>query len=340
MNILGAQRIITSDFTKHGYYAEDYSGDHLSNIIFNGRGKVLNVVNKYKCHEDSVNKNDFNNNKTIWADGEYYNCISITGKNIRYHKSETGGNSVLIESYDNGVPLRFKIFHMADIYVKAGDIIDSTVIIGTQGNTGLVLSKKPRTNPTYGTHVHFQVEDLKGNYINPRKYALGSITTTYLEQSNKVDTTKNQFKVLVPKINIRESSSVASKDLGYVYKGEVYTILDIVEDNQYIWYKITTNTGLNGFVANEKGYNWLEIIPVSVNLVVPPITEMEIENNVIEEKEEGNTIEKTKTENTTNNIISEIEEITTYNHTLIFECIKTDIYAIKLNEGEKLYISK
>jgi len=320
MNILGSERIITSDFTRHGYYAEDYSGDHLSNIVFNGRGKVINVVNKYICHEDSVNKNDFNNNKTNWIDGEYYNCISITGKTIRYHKSEMGGNSVLIESYDNGVPLRFKIFHMADVYVKVGDIIDPTMIIGTQGNTGLVLSKKPRTNPSYGTHVHFQIEDIKGNYINPRKYALGLIKTAYLEQSNKIDTTKNQFKVLVPKINIRESNSVASKNLDYVYKDEIYTILDVIEDNQYIWYKITTNTGITGFIANERGYKWLEIIPTNVNPIIHSDT-LEVENIV-------------------KNIPVEIEKETLSNYNLIFECIKTDIYAIKLNKGEKLYIAK
>lgn len=315
MNILGSERIIIEDFTKHGYYAEDYSGDHLSNITFNGRGKVLNTVNKYKCHEDSVNKNDFNNNKLIWKDGEYYNCISITGKNVRYHKSEMGGNSVLIESYDNGIPLYFKIKHMADVYVKEGDIIDSNIIIGTQGNTGLVISKKPRTNPTYGTHVHYQVEDLKGNLINPRKYALGSIVTTYIEQSNKLDITKNQIKILVPKINIKESSSIVSKNIGEVYKDEIYTILDVIEDNHNIWYKITTNTGISGFIVNEKEYNWIEII----NATQP---------SIIEQKNGISGLENKK------------EELSSNSYNLIYECNKTDIYALKLNKGEKLYISK
>ena len=316
MILLGSEREVIQNFVTH-IYAEDYSGDHLSDIKFNGIGKVINVVNKYKCHEDTINQNDYNNFKSCWKDGEYYNCVSIIGKKVKYHKSELGGNSITIESYDNGTLLTFKIMHMASVYVKEGDIIDNNTILGTQGNTGLVLSQKSRTNPTYGTHVHFQINDEKGNYINPRKYALGTIITNYKSGANAVDDSKNQFKVLAPKINIRESSSVNSRDIGDVYKDEVYTILDTLSDDKYDWYKINTNTDITGWVSNEKGYNWIELN--SVNNIVDEVIEEEITSYDLEE-----------------DINTDIEE----NYTLIFTCTKSDLYAIKLNEGEKLYISK
>lgn len=326
MIILGSERMVTQDFKNHGY-AEDYSGEHLSNIRFNGVGKVIRVVNKYKCHEDTINKNDYNNYNTSWKNGDYYNCVSITGKTVRYHKNELGGNSVLIESYDNGNLIYFKILHMADVYVKEGDIVNTNTLIGTQGNTGLVLSSKSRTNPTYGTHVHCQVTNKDGIYINPRKYATGNIVTNYVSQSNNIDITKNQFKVIVPKINIRESSNVNSKDIGDVYKDEVYTILDNNSDDKYDWYKITTNTNVTGWVANEKGYNWLEITN-------PQITEAVQSDNLKDNNEiltdNIQNISDLKLEGKTNNI----------NYNLIFTCTKTDIYAINLNEGEKLYIVK
>lgn len=335
MILFGSERAVTNDFKNH-MYAEDYSGEHLSNIRFNGVGKVISVVNKFKCHEDTINKNDYNNYKSSWKDGDYYNCVSITGKTVRYHKSELGGNSVLIESYDNGILLYFKILHMADVYVKEGDIINTNTLIGIQGNTGLVLSSKARTNPTYGTHIHCQITDKSGNYINPRKYALGTIITNYITQSNTIDSSKTQFKVLVPKINIRESSSVNSKDIGDVFKDEVYTILDTSSDNKYDWYKITTNTNITGWVANEKGYNWLEIMNVQTAI------EEDISDNQENNNQNDNSIitnNNTGIDNS-NNIEDNTNEENNIKYNLIFTCTKTDIYAINLNEGEKLYIVK
>ena len=63
MIYLGSERSITQSFNSHGY-AEDYSGAHLSPIKLNGSAKVIKVVNKYKCHEDSINYNDFLNNRS------------------------------------------------------------------------------------------------------------------------------------------------------------------------------------------------------------------------------------------------------------------------------------
>ena len=315
MMLLGSNRVVTQTFSVHGNRAEDYSGDHLSPIKFNGVGKVIKVVNRFKCHEDTINENDFINNKSKWRDGDYYNCISITGKNVRIHNSEQGGNMIIIESYNGSTLLNFVIKHLGSVNVKVGNIINQNTIIGTQGNTGIVLSSKSRTNPTYGTHIHFEVKYPNGNYINPRDYAVGNIVTTYISGTNKIDATKDQTKVLATKINIRETASKTSKDLGDVYNGEIYTILDYSEDSEYDWYKINTSTNIIGWVANNPKEKWLEIYKVNNSIIN---TEETTENNNIVEN-------NSKTEN-------EVEP------KFVFECLNNGNYVIELRKGEKLYI--
>jgi hypothetical protein len=124
MLLLGSERVITQDYKTHGD-AEDYAGEHLSPIKIKGKALVTRVINKYKTHEDTINYNDFLNNRTSWKDGTYYNCHSITGKVVRYHQSELGGNQVELECYDSNKKIHIRLLHMASVLVSVGDIIDS-----------------------------------------------------------------------------------------------------------------------------------------------------------------------------------------------------------------------
>ena len=76
MKYLGSERVVTSDFSSHKT-AEDYAGNHLSDISITGSGKVTKIINSFKSHEDSINYNSYLNNRNVWKDGNYYNCISI-----------------------------------------------------------------------------------------------------------------------------------------------------------------------------------------------------------------------------------------------------------------------
>jgi hypothetical protein len=303
MNILGAERIVTQTFSAHQNTAEDYAGNFLSDIKIFGTGKVISVVNKYKSYEDTINYNDFLNNKSKWKNGNYYNCVSISGKVVRYNQSELGGNEVWLECYHNDSKLYYRFNHLAEVLVNVGDIVNSDTVIGKQGNTGLVLSNKPRTDYSYGTHLHFEVRDKNYKPINPREYAIGNIVASYIEQSNIIDECKKQIKIIADKINIRENYNTSSKDLGDVYRGEIYTILDEIEDNNYIWYKIKTNLNVNGYVASLKNGNWIEVLNSTPNV------------EIVDQAPEGSG-----------------------NIHLIFECKKDGLYALRLNNGEKLYL--
>lgn len=311
MNILGSERVVTQDFATHQYQAEDYAGNHLSDVKITGKAKVISTVNKYISHEDSINYNNFLENKNNWKDGNYYNCISITGKKVRYYQSELGGNEIWLECYQNNEKRYFRIDHLAEVLVNVGDIVDSNIVIGKQGNTGLVLSNKPVTDATYGSHVHFEVRNNNYGYINPRDYATGNIVVDYIDQSNPIDNTKKQIRIVADKINIRESYNINSNNIGDVYAKEIYTVLDEVDDETYIWYKITTNFNVTGYVASLKDGNWVEVINYN-----PGTVNDEPSNN--SENSSTSTADK--------------------NPRLIFECKKDGLYAIRLNTGEKLYL--
>ena len=111
---------------------------------------------------------------------------------------------------------------------------------------------------------------------------------------------------MVDKINIREMASELSNDLGDVFNNEIYDVLDVVDSTNYTWYKIKTNLGVTGYVANKKNTNWFKVLDVN------------------QDSSEDITIVDNSKKN---------EEFK-----LIFTCDKEDYYYVKLYKGEKLYI--
>ena len=254
--------LITQDYITHGG-AEDYSGVHKSEIKINGKGKVIKIINKFKSHEDSINYNTFLEKQSVWYSNGIYECISITGKNVKMSIDELGGNQVWIETYDDNNLIILRLCHLDSVLVSLNQIVDENSVIGLQGNTGLVLSGKSVTDRTYGTHVHLEAT-INNEFVNPRKYATGEVTTTYLNYDNGLDETKNQIKILVNQINIRALPDEVSNDLGDVYYNEYYNVLEIIDKELYTWYKVKTNNGIIGYVASSKKEKWLEYIESKV----------------------------------------------------------------------------
>lgn len=336
MNYLGSSRVITNSFANHGT-AEDYAGAHKSNVSIVGSGRVIKIINRFVSHEDSINYNDYLNNKNYWQDGAYYNCVSITGKNVRMHYEELGGNQIWIETYFQSQKITLRFCHLDSVLVNVGDIIKSNQVFALQGNTGLILSNKDRSDITYGSHVHLEVTDINGTFLNPINFASGEYVTNYIEQSNSRDESKKQLQILVDKINIREKPSEISTDLGDVYYNEIYTILDETDSDIYTWYKITTSDGLTGFVANKKEDNWMNILIPNEEIQENNTSGQLEENNTSNEevKESNTSNEEVKENNTSENQVDHDE-----GYELIFECKKEDYYYLKLYKNEKLYIKR
>lgn len=265
MIYLGSERVITQDYNTHKT-AEDYSGNFRSNIKINGTGKVIRVINKFTSHQDSINYNTFLTNQNSWLKNGVYRCISITGKEVLMTPDEVGGNQIWIETYEGNNKVILRLCHLDSVLVSVGDIVNKDTVIAKQGNTGLVLSGKDVTDNTYGTHVHLEAT-FNGVNVNPRKYAIGEVITTYLTNDNKENKNNNQIKILVKQINIREKPDETSKDLGDVYYNEFYNVLDIITKEKYTWYKIKTNNNVTGYVANKVEDNWVEYISKDVPII-------------------------------------------------------------------------
>ena len=302
MLLLGSDRYITLEYNDNNK-AEAYAGEHLSLVKIYGKVKVIKVINKYKVYEDTINYNDFINNQNEWINNTYYDCISITGKKVSYHQSELRGNQVELETYDNNTKIIIKLYHLGDVYVNVGDIIDNDTIIGKQGNTGLVLSNKDKTDISYGSHVYIEVIDEYNNYLNPREYASYNKMVNYKEQTNIIDYNKKQIKVLIDKIDIRAKPSISSKIIGVIYKDEIYNVLNEVINDNYIWYNINTSLGLKGFVGHEKNKNYL-FVSNEDNKIIPTVK-----------------------------VFDKIKKIK-----LIYTCDKDGMYAVKLKVGDNLYL--
>lgn len=79
------------------------------------------------------------------------------------------------------------------------------------------------------------------------------------DESNNgvIEQSKEQIKILVDQINIREAANETSKDIGDVFINEVFDVLDIIDTTNYTWYKINKE-GITGYVASKKDEKWIE----------------------------------------------------------------------------------
>lgn len=79
-------------------------------------------------------------------------------------------------------------------------------------------------------------------------------------QDNKRDTSRDQIRVTITRLNIRQNASKYSPIVGGVYEGEVYTVLERSYDEEYAWYKIKTAYGETGYVSAGEAHDYVEFM--------------------------------------------------------------------------------
>lgn len=109
------------------------------------------------------------------------------------------------------------------------------------------------------------------------------------------------IKIISSTVDIKEKPIITSNNIGVAYQNEVFDILNIIEDDKFIWYYIKTSSNINGYIAFEKPM--IEIIPYNIN---------------------------------SPGKIADINNM----YSLLFTCSKEDYYYLKIYEGESLYIKK
>ena len=92
-----------------------------------------------------------------------------------------------------------------------------------------------------------------------------------IDQSNKIDRTKTQIKILLKRLNVRSAPNVDSEDLGDVYRGEIYTVLSHTETSDYYWYHIKTENDIEGYIASDPKEEYVKVISGFVDRTPPEI---------------------------------------------------------------------
>lgn len=81
-------------------------------------------------------------------------------------------------------------------------------------------------------------------------------------QGNLKDPTVKQIKINTEYINIRQKYGVGNKEIGKVFKGELYTVLSEKEYYGTTWYEIKTDKGIVGYISGGKNNEYVIIYNV------------------------------------------------------------------------------
>lgn len=261
------------------------------------------LVSDFHKGIDLIDKNEKNDHIIAFEDG----IVIETRDSVEgYDATKSAGNYVYIK-HDNNYTTRYLHMKLGSVRVKKGDKVKKGSIIGYTGATGYVT----------GTHVHFEI---RNNNIaeDPLPYLEGTNkiikTKIYLGTQVTKDTTKDQIMIKENVTDLRVRESPNGKILGYINPG-IYNIISKDTKDGYDWYQIDTDY----YVAYDP--KWATIYLKENNLNIDLEKQIEILKQKVEQLTKEN--ESLKEEGK-----------------LIYTATQNDIYAIKLYQGEKLYLKK
>jgi hypothetical protein len=112
------------------------------------------------------------------------------------------GNRVEIKTKDGRI-LAYSHLKEDGIKVKLGQKIAAGEVVGLSGNTGTSRSSKGGD----GSHLHMEVIDKAGNFMNPREYLtnFANSPTKQTESTVKVQSTPSQINAIAETIKTKES---------------------------------------------------------------------------------------------------------------------------------------
>lgn len=261
------------------------------------------LVSDFHKGIDLIDKNEKNDHIIAFEDG----IVIETRDSVEgYDATKSAGNYVYIK-HDNNYTTRYLHMKLGSVRVKKGDKVKKGSIIGYTGATGYVT----------GTHVHFEI---RNNNIaeDPLPYLEGTNkiikTKIYLGTQVTKDTTKDQIMIKENVTDLRVRESPNGKILGYINPG-IYNIISKDTKDGYDWYQIDTDN----YIAYDPKWATIYLKENSLNI------DLEKQIEILKQK---------------------VEQLTKENESLkeegklIYTATQNDIYAIKLYQGEKLYLKK
>lgn len=198
---------------------------------------------------------------TAWKSGIHQgiDLVGITNKKVysicpgivERAGYDKGGFGNYVRIKEDGTENRIYLAHLDKIYVKVGQKVTYTTVVGLMGSTG---------NST-GAHTHVEIRKFQNGVsvskLNPATYMgipnkVGTYNSAnYQINQNTSNSNTGTTKIFAVQTNIRETPSLSG--VAHLYKAN--TTVKILQENVanadgYIWDKVyCTATGRTGYVA-------------------------------------------------------------------------------------------
>lgn len=198
---------------------------------------------------------------TTWKSGMHQgiDLVGITNKKVysicngvvERAGYDKGGFGNYVRIKENGTENRIYLAHLEKIYVKVGQNVTYTTVVGLMGSTG---------NST-GPHTHVEIRQFQNGVavkkLNPATYmGIPNKVGTYNSSNYQMSTQTTQepvLKILARNTNLRTAPNTNASATLYLANTTLYVLqAGVAQANGYTWdrVKIRTN-GKEGYMINK-----------------------------------------------------------------------------------------
>lgn len=198
---------------------------------------------------------------TAWKSGMHQgiDLVGITNKKVysicngvvERAGYDKGGFGNYVRIKENGTENRIYLAHLEKIYVKVGQNVTYTTVVGLMGSTG---------NST-GPHTHIEIRQFKNGVavkkLNPATYmGIPNKVGTYNSSDYQMNTQTTQepvLKTLARNTHLRTAPNTSSSATLYLANTTLYVLeAGVAQANGYIWDKVRIRTnGKEGYMINK-----------------------------------------------------------------------------------------
>lgn len=199
---------------------------------------------------------------TSWASGVHQgiDLVGITSKNVYAICSgvieragyDQGGFGNYVRIKEDGTENRIYLAHLDKIYVKVGQKVGYTTVVGLMGNTG---------NST-GPHTHVEIRQFQNGVavkkLNPATYmGIPNVVGTYNSSNYQITTqatTQTQvLKTLARNTNLRSAPNTKASATLYLANTTLYVLeAGVTQADGYTWDKVRIRVnGKEGYMINK-----------------------------------------------------------------------------------------
>lgn len=162
---------------------------------------------------------------------------------------DKGGFGNYVRIKEDGSENRIYLAHLAKIYVKVGQRVSYTTVLGLMGSTG---------NST-GKHTHVEIREFRNGQavrkLNASNYmGIPNVVGTYnsADYQIKTSTSSNELRTLARNTNLRDKPTTNSSAVLYLANTTLYVLeKGVANADGYTWDKVKIRTnGKEGYMIN------------------------------------------------------------------------------------------